>query len=282
MKRIKNFATFVAIGLIATSSLFSCTSANEQHVQQPVQQPSPTPVDTTAIVDTTATDSTTVEQIVYTTIGIETSVPIEFYESDSLSIPPDSLLHLAGVKFIETEGKYTLQTDSTLIPQEINIAWNKGEVTISRWGTSKEFKGKKLTMDNDSIFIDGKAVVFETPVKVIKIGVPKGNPITCSGNNLHLSSSVQLGTVQLQAGGESEIALDATNASEIRLTGKSTMTGSCAVISVLSLTDSSNIVMKSCDSIGMISAKGKPKITYPKNTKVTSEKTSDNTEVVIK
>lgn len=302
MKQVNKW--YVAALFFATMNTTSCgpssTKEEEQQTQQPVTTNTSTSGDTDVIaieppdrsldVNQTTTPGVSdptiaVEEETYTMLNLnEVTIPVEFYEAEEITVPNDSILSLAGVEFSgdEDENQITLQGDESRIPDEIVVTWKKGKGKMTKYGITKDIGGKKMTIENDAVFVDGKEVVIDNPVKSIRIGVPKGNPIAIKGKDINITSDVKLGDVTVNMSGKSNLSFDAKSISQLEMSGTSSIQGSYTWVGNITATESARATFSNCDSIWAIIAKNKSLINVPKSTKITKEKTSGDAEVALK
>lgn len=273
--------------IAAIAMVIGCKSKSNKSTE-PVQD---TPVvetpiqpeqDTASMADTTAAMVVEIPKV-YTTLVLDNNaLPVELYESDTIVLPSDSILVLAGIVVTREGTILTVKSDSSIIPNDVTFAYDgKGKVLITQFGKITEYSSKNFSMNNGIISIGDKEIVPEKVLTVLKIGVPKMNPVIFNGSNTNYTSSVQLGKVEVNATGKSSISLSSLQSGILSIKGGSTISIDYAgTIEKVAVSDSANVSMKLCDSIYTASVVQKGKLRLPEKTPIAKEKTNGEGDIV--
>jgi lipopolysaccharide export system protein LptA len=295
MKKTIMVIATIAISLTTITSCVNNKTKNDTPLESSKvvdELPAVQPIDTSNAVDTSALNTEVVDTVetevpvVYTTLVLNNNaLPVELYESDSLELPSDSILTLAGIVATSEGNTLTVKSDSSIIPNNITFSYDgKGKVLVTQFGKTTEYNSNSFSMNKGIISIGDKKIMPEKVVTILKIGVPKNNPVIFNGTNVHYKSDVVLGKVEITTTGNSIVDLSRVqSASTISAKGNTSISiDYVGIIEKIAISDSAKVTMKNCDSVFTANVIQKGKLQIPEKTPITKEKTAGNGDIVKK
>ncbi len=217
------------------------------------------------------------------------SQTIEFYQSDELEMPADSLLQRMGIGVERAEGAITLTTDSTVIKEimETVTVTRKGKkITVTYDGRSKEYTGGKVTLDDGQLTIDGKEIAYMDAPKFgpLRIGIPRASDLVVTGS-ANVTCHATLHQLNANVKGKGTYVHCDSVHRMMPLYTKDSSTVDIKYVSkasMISLTGAGNIAITTVDTIPITNIMGSGSILLPKNAFVMSQKIKGDGEVVMK
>lgn len=203
--------------IIILSMLIGCAMPEDQQnnasQQKPAATATTTPHETPAA---TQVDTTHAPSLPTYAVTCDDLTPtIEFYDADSLVMPSDSILLKSGIKVKQDGYQLSFTTDSSVVKElleTVSITKRGKNVTIIYNGQKQQFKGQKLSIDDDNkVTLDGKEIDYvakASSTETIKIGIPHGSSLKVTGKTGNIVCHTTLSQLDIQAGGYGSVTCD--------------------------------------------------------------------------